>query len=167
MGFIRCESEENRQDAKSAKRAVVYGSAQQLDTWTGLIQMDEPDKELDELASRVVDAAIEVHRELGPGFLENLYEQALLIELETRGIPCETQIEVPLRYKGKDIGSGRVDMLVGKRLILELKSVNALLPVHTAQVLSYLKATNLNLDLLLNFNVKLMRDGIRRVVLNR
>lgn len=128
--------------------------------------MKEPDKELDELANRTIGAAIEVHRELGAGFLESVYEQALAIELTRAQIPFASQVAVPLHYKGEEIGAGRIDLLIAGRLVVELKAVSVLLPVHSAQVMSYLKAIGQPLGLLLNFNSPRMRDGIKRVILS-
>jgi len=127
----------------------------------------EPDERLDALAKAIVDAAIEVHRTLGPGFLESIYEEALAIELARRSIPFERQVPLTVKYKGHAVGESRVDLLVGGELVVELKSVEELAPVHVAQVVSYLKAFGRSLGLLLTFNVKLMRTGVRRVVLSR
>ena len=127
----------------------------------------EPDERLDALAKAIVDAAIEVHRTLGPGFLESIYEEALAIELTRRSIPFERQVPLTVKYKGHAVGESRVDLLVGGELVVELKSVEELAPVHVAQVVSYLKAFGRSLGLLLTFNVKLMRTGVRRVVLSR
>ena len=128
--------------------------------------MREPDKLLDELARVVVDAAIEVHRELGPGFTEDVYEEALAVELGLRGVAYERQSTVSVSYKEHVVGEGRLDMLVGGCLIVELKAVEKLLPVHKAQVISYIKARGSTLALLINFNERLLRDGIQRVVLS-
>jgi len=128
--------------------------------------MREPDKLLDELARVVVDAALEVHRELGPGFTENVYEEALAVELRLREVLFERQQAVSVSYKGYAVGEGRVDLLVGGELIVELKAVEKLLPVHKAQIISYLKARGSTLALLINFNERLLRDGIQRVVLS-
>jgi GxxExxY protein len=128
--------------------------------------MREPDKLLDELARVVVDAALEVHRELGPGFTENVYEEALAVELRLREVLFERQQAVSVSYKGYAVCEGRVDLLVGGELIVELKAVEKLLPVHKAQVISYLKARGSTLALLINFNERLLRDGIQRVVLS-
>lgn len=129
--------------------------------------MREPEEEVDELARLVIGAAIEVHRTLGPGFREALYEEALAIEMGLRGIGFVRQALVEVSYKGAQIGSGRFDFLVGERLIVELKSVEALHPLHRAQVASYLQAADLSLGLLLNFNCALMKDGITRVLRRR
>ena len=128
--------------------------------------MIEPDKEVDALASAVIGAAIEVHRVLGPGYLESVYEEALAVELELRGIEFERQKLVSVSYKGHTVGEGRLDLLVGGRLIVELKAVDALAPIHTAQVMSYLKTLTLPLGLLINFNVPLLKHGIKRVILS-
>lgn len=125
----------------------------------------EPDPQLDELASRVIGAAIEVHRVLGPGFLESVYEAALCAELEQRSIAYARQAVVEVGYKGRPVGESRLDLLVERRLIVELKAIDALAPIHMAQVLSYLRATGIHLALLINFNVPRLRDGgIKRVI---
>lgn len=126
--------------------------------------MREPSEEVDQIAREVIGAALEVHRILGPGFLESVYENALAVELKLRGIPFQRQRAVGVDYKGEDVGDGRLDLLVADRLVVELKAVDALLPIHSAQVISYLKAIDLPLGLLLNFNVSLMKQGIKRVV---
>jgi GxxExxY protein len=126
--------------------------------------MREPDRVIDELAHRTIGAMIEVHRELGPGYLESVYEQALCHELDARGIPFFAQFSFDVTYKGDAVGEGRVDLLVDNRLIVEIKAVSALNDVFMAQTISYLKALDLPLALLVNFNVPLLRDGIRRVV---
>jgi GxxExxY protein len=128
-------------------------------------KIEEPPAELDRLAQQVLDAAIEVHREVGPGFAEGAYESALAIELGLRAIPFERQPAVRLRYKGHDIGEGRMDLLVDGQLVVELKAVESLAPVHIAQVLAYLKASRLTLGLLINFNVRRLAMGVRRVIL--
>ena len=127
--------------------------------------MKEPDKEIDQMAHEVIGAAIEVHRILGPGFLESVYEEALCVELKLRGIPFERQLAVGVQYKGEKVGDGRMDILVNDELIVELKTVDILAPIHVAQTLSYLKATGHALALLINFNVSVLKDGIKRVIL--
>jgi len=129
--------------------------------------LPEVDPETNALATQVIGAAIEVHRILGAGFAESVYEEALCVELRLRGIPFERQVQVRISYKGHDVGTGRADLLVGKRLIVELKAVDSLSPVHLAQVLSYLKSTSSQLGLLINFNVTLLRDGVERVICSR
>ena len=126
----------------------------------------EPSFQDDEWAKRVIGAAIEVHRVLGPGFLENVYEDALACEFAERGIPFFKQFKVEINYKGQSVGEGRLDFLVAGRLIVEPKAVEQLAPIHTAQVISYLKAMNLPLGLLLNFNVELLKTGIKRVIVS-
>jgi len=128
--------------------------------------MREPDKEIDDLASAVIGAAIEVHHVLGPGYLESVYEEALVIELQLRGIAFERQKPVSVEYKGRAVGEGRLDLLIAGKLIVELKAVDALAPIHTPQVITYLKTTNLPLGLLINFNVPLLKHGIKRVILS-
>ena len=124
-----------------------------------------PGVEVDRLARAVLGAAIEVHRLLGPGYLESVYEEALVIEFRLRAIPFERQVPFALDYKGNPVGEGRLDFLVGGVLVVEIKAVDALAPIHTAQALSYLKATGLHLALLINFNVPVLKDGIKRVAL--
>jgi GxxExxY protein len=126
----------------------------------------EPDRELDRLAHEVIGAAIEVHRILGPGFLESMYEEALCVELKLRGIPFQRQVPVPVSYKGVAIGQSRLDLLVREKLIVEIKTVEALAPIHTAQAISYLKATGHQLAILINFNAAVLKDGIKRIVLS-
>jgi GxxExxY protein len=143
----------NRQDAKSAE---VGGEK--------IKKREEPDAALDELAYEVIGAAIEVHRHLGPGYLENVYEEALALEFRLRGLPFERQKEVAVEYKEKPVGEGRLDFLVAERLVVELKAVEALAPIHRAQVISYLKSTRLRLGLLINFNVTILKDGLQRII---
>jgi len=126
----------------------------------------EPDKRTDDVARAAIGAAIEVHRVLGPGYLESVYEEALAVELNLRGIPFERQKTVAVNYKGHAVGEGRLDLLVDSRLVVELKAVEALAPIHTAQVMSYLKTMRLPLGLLLNFNVPLLKTGIKRIILS-
>jgi GxxExxY protein len=120
----------------------------------------------EEIAAGVIDSAIAVHRALGPGLLETVYEQCLAHELTGRGLAVRRQLAVPVVYRDIRIEAGfRMDMLVGERLVVEVKAVESLLPVHSAQVLTYLKLSGLRLGLLLNFNVPLLKQGIRRLVL--
>ena len=117
------------------------------------------------LTGRIIAAAIEVHRYLGPGLLESAYEQCLCRELHHRGINFERQVDLPIDYKGYRIDSGyRLDLVVDNRVVVELKAVRQLERIHEAQLLTYLKLTGLNLGLLLNFNVVLLKDGIKRLV---
>ena len=126
--------------------------------------MIEPEKRVDDLAHAVIGAAIEVHRHLGPGFLESIYEEALGVELQDRRIPFERQKEISVLYKDREIGKHRIDLLVGGLLVVELKTVESLAEIHTAQVISYLKAMRLPLGLLINFNVPILKNGIQRVI---
>jgi GxxExxY protein len=122
--------------------------------------------QFDDLSNRVIGCAIEVHRQLGPGLLESAYEQCLAHELSLRNIPFAFQVALPVEYKGVKIDCGyRLDMLVDSALIVELKSIAAIDPIHEAQILTYLKLAKLRTGLLINFNVRLLKDGIRRFVL--
>ncbi len=119
-----------------------------------------------ELSHRVIGAAIEVHRELGPGLLESAYEESLSHELSLRGLRFQRQVEMPVRYKNVKLDCGyRLDLLVEESLILELKSVEEIAPIHNAQLLTYLRLSGKHVGLLLNFNVTVMKDGIVRMVL--
>ena len=119
---------------------------------------------LNELSGQVIGAAIAVHKELGPGYAEALYERAMAIELRHRNIPFNEQVTIQVGYRGEMVGEGRIDLLVQNDLIVELKAIDTLAPIHTAQVVSYLKATGKNLGLLINFNTPRLRDGIKRVI---
>ncbi len=122
--------------------------------------------EFDDLSNKVIGCAIEVHRTLGPGLLESTYEQCLARELALADISFEVQSQLPVEYKGVHLNCGyRIDLLIEKKLIIELKVVEKVLPIHEAQILTYMKLANVPTDLLINFNVKLLRDGIRRFVL--
>jgi GxxExxY protein len=120
---------------------------------------------INELASVAVDACLAVHRELGPGLLESAYETCLARELELRDVSFQRQCEVPLLYKGVSVAAGfRADIIIENVLILELKAVDSLLPIHEAQLITYLKLMDLPLGMLVNFNVPLVREGIQRVL---
>ena len=118
----------------------------------------------DRIAHEAIGAAIEVHRLLGPGFLEKIYERALVHELLIRGIAVQSQKDIVVPYKDILIPGQQLDILVGGRVILELKAVTELTPIHEAQLLSYLKATGLRLGLIVNFNARILKDGIKRLV---
>lgn len=118
------------------------------------------------LTGEVIGAAIEVHRLLGPGFLEEVYHKALKVEFEMRGIPHKSKHPVAVTYKGHPIGEGQLDFLVGDVLIIELKAVQNLAPIHESQVMSYLKMTKHPLALLINFNVPILKQGIKRIILS-
>jgi GxxExxY protein len=118
------------------------------------------------LTYAIIGAAMEVHRALGPGFPESVYEQALCVEMRLRNISFIRQAEVRAIYKGEVVGSGRSDVLVDGAIVLELKAVDAISPVHIAQALSYLRMTGYQLALIFNFNVRTLRDGgIERITL--
>jgi GxxExxY protein len=120
---------------------------------------------LNALTDRIIGAAIEVHRQLGPGLLESTYEVCLQHEMETRGLHVRKQVALPIVYKGIQLDEGyRIDLLVDEQVVVELKAVEQILPVHEAQVLSYLKLSGRKVGLLLNFRAVLMKDGIRRFV---
>ena len=117
------------------------------------------------LLGRIIGAALTVHRTLGPGFLESVYGRALGIELSLLGIPFERERGLTIYYRGQDVGGGKVDFVVAREVVLEIKAVAHLDPVFQAKVISYLKATGLRVGLLINFNEAMLRDGIRRLVL--
>ena len=119
----------------------------------------------DLLTQKIIGAGIEVHRTLGPGLLESIYEEALCHEFELRGIQYRRQIEIDVAYKGKVIKGQRIDILVEEEVIVEIKSLSKLPEVSTAQILSYLKATGLKRGLLINFGAKMLIEGIKRISL--
>ena len=122
-------------------------------------------EDIEHMATIAVDAAFAVHLEFGPGLLESAYEACFARELELRGINYQRQLPVPLNYKGKLIEVGfRADVVIGGKLLLELKAVEQVIPVHMAQVITYLKIRKLPLGLLINFNEVLIKDGIQRVL---
>src|SRR5215471_19591569 len=118
--------------------------------------IEEPNPELDALTRETIGAAIEVHRALGPGFLESIYEEALCLELTERSISFARQVPIAIRSRSRPIGQSQLDLMVGGQLVVELKAVPHLLPIHVAQVLSYLRAAQKPLGLLLNFHVPLL-----------
>jgi GxxExxY protein len=119
------------------------------------------------VAKDIVDAAIKVHKALGPGLLESAYQQCLAYELSKRGRKVMIEVTLPINYEGEHIDAGyRIDMLVDDLIIIENKTVEAVLPIHQAQILTYLKLRDCHLGFLLNWNVKLMKNGIQRVVHN-
>jgi GxxExxY protein len=122
------------------------------------------DSETEDLAYAVIGAAIEVHRELGPGLSEVHYKRAMSQELTLRNIPREVEQDADVLYKGVPIGLTRIDLLVGGVLIVELKAVEMLTQVHRAQAMTYLKLKKLQLALLINFNAAILRDGVKRVI---
>jgi len=123
--------------------------------------------EFDDLSNRVIGLAIEVHRSLGPGLLENTYQECLALELEENGISFEKEKELPVIYKGLEVKCGyRIDLLIENKLILELKSVTSIIPIYEAQLLTYMKLSKIGIGLLINFNVKVLKNGIKRFVLD-
>jgi GxxExxY protein len=123
------------------------------------------DAEINAVTSRVIACAIEVHRALGPGLLEQIYEAALCIELEDRELGYLRQTRIPAYYKGRLLGEYRVDLVVSDRVLVEVKCVDHLNPVHEAQLLTYLRLTGKRVGLLMNFNSRLVKEGIKRLVL--
>jgi GxxExxY protein len=120
-----------------------------------------------ELTERVIGSCIEIHRSLGPGLLESAYEECLCHELSAAHIGFERQKPLPVRYKGVKLDCGyRLDLVVEQKLIIELKAIEQLLPIHEAQLLTYLKLSGLTLGLLINFNVPVLKSGIKRIVNN-
>lgn len=138
----------SRQEAKGTKQRVFR----------------DPGQAADETASAIIGAAIAVHRALGPGHLEKVYERALAVELQFNGLAVQTQVAMNLQYRGVTVGESRIDMIVNEWVVVEIKSVDAFAPIHLAQALSYLKLTELPLALVINFNVPLLKNGVRRVV---
>ena len=122
-------------------------------------------KDINDLTGEVIGAAIEVHQALGPGLLESAYEECLCHELKLRGIQFERQVDLPIEYKGAKLDCAyRMDIVADDQLIVELKSCESLQPIHQAQLLTYLKLTGLKVGLLINFNVPILRQGIKRLV---
>lgn len=122
--------------------------------------------EFDALSNRIIGCALEVHKHLGPGLLESTYEQCFAHELKIANLPFALQYPLPVTYKGIKLDCGyRVDLLVDDSIIVELKSVDKILPIHAAQLLTYMKLSDVSIGLLMNFNVKYMKDGIKRMVL--
>ena len=120
----------------------------------------------DPLTDRIIGLAIEVHRALGPGLLESAYEQCLCYEFESHGIPFRQQVSLPVTYKSVRLDCGyRMDLVVADQVVVELKTVERLLPIHEAQLLTYLKLSGIRTGLLMNFNAAVLKDGIRRRVL--
>lgn len=118
-----------------------------------------------DISSHIIGAAIEVHKFLGPGLLESSYETCLLFELQQKGLNAKSQVPLPVVYKGLLLEAGyRIDILVEEKVIIEVKAVDKLAEIHTAQILTYLKLTNLKLGLLINFNSVKVIDGLKRVV---
>jgi len=127
--------------------------------------MSKSKEEIELVATQLVDSMLAVHRELGPGLLESTYQACLAYELRDRGIEVRCEVELPVKYKGLDIEAGyRIDMLVADCIVIENKSVQALVPIHEAQLLTYMKLSGCRLGFLVNWNVPLIKDGIKRIV---
>jgi GxxExxY protein len=125
-------------------------------------------EQLNELSGTIIDAAIEVHREFGPGLLERVYEASLAKELASRGIPSLRQLPMPIVYKGEllDEEGYKIDLMVDQAIVVELKTVPTLLPIHESQLLTYVRLSGKCLGLLINFNVPMLRQGLKRIVHN-
>jgi GxxExxY protein len=137
-----------------------------LSLTTELTESTEKVKHVNELTELVIGCAIEVHRTLGPGLLESAYEICFCRELSLRGIPFERQVAIPVEYKGVQLDCGcRTDLIFAGKILVEIKPVDQLAPIHEAQLLSYLKLTGLKVGLLINFNERVLTHGIRRKVL--
>jgi GxxExxY protein len=123
--------------------------------------------DIEKVASEIVDAAVKVHKALGPGLLESAYQQCLIYELKQRGLTVESEVPMPIKYGEVKIDAGyRMDMVVNGIIIIENKTVDKLIPIHQAQLLTYLKLSGKQLGFLLNWNVTIMKDGIKRTVNN-
>ncbi len=122
-------------------------------------------EQYNKLSKQILDASLTVHKEMGPGLLESVYESCLLQELSLRNIEVKSQVFLPLHYKGVELNKDfRIDILVENEIIIELKAVDTILPVHEAQIISYLKLADKKLGFLINFNVPLIKDGFRRFI---
>jgi GxxExxY protein len=129
------------------------------------VRREAPKSENDLLTEQIIGLAIEVHRQLGPGLLESAYEECLCFELKQEGLPFRRQVVLPVVYKSVRLDCGyRLDIVVQDQVILEIKTVERLLPVHEAQMLTYMKLSGIRTGLLLNFNSAVLRDGIRRLM---
>jgi GxxExxY protein len=132
----------------------------------GLLRVPTPlPDDVEDLVQRTIGACISVHQELGPGLLEAIYSRAIAAELDSQGIGYELERSLPVRYRGAIIGHHRLDLLVEARVVLEVKAVERLQPVHVAQVISYLKVSGARVGLLMNFNAEVLRQGLRRIIL--
>ena len=148
------------------KGVATKGTKDTKDTKGYVVKMTfEPvPEEVQRLATSVIGAAIEVHKHLGPGFLERIYHEALCQELQLREIPYERECAVVVNYKGVGISGQRIDPIVNRRLVVELKAASRLDPIHEAKLISYVRTIGLRLGLLLNFNCPTMKEGVKRIV---
>ncbi len=127
--------------------------------------MNEPQSEHNFVSGQIVDSAFAVHSTLGPGLLESIYEQCLTIELSMRGLRVERQVALPVIYRDTRINGGfRMDLVIGGLVVVEIKAAERTLPIHEAQLLTYLKLSGYRIGLLINFNVMLIKDGIKRLI---
>ncbi len=127
--------------------------------------MSKSKEEIELVATQLVDSMLAVHRELGPGLLESTYQACLAYELRDRGVEVRCEVELPVKYRGLEIEAGyRIDMLVADCIVIENKSVQELVPIHEAQLLTYMKLSGCRLGFLVNWNVPLIKDGIKRIV---
>jgi GxxExxY protein len=132
---------------------------------TSVVKTSPKEFPLKEVTEKIISCAMEVHSTLGPGLLESIYEEALAHEFTLRGITYEKQKEIALKYKGKEIGKHRIDYLIENEVIVELKAVETMAKIYEAQILTYLKAMDKRVGLLINFNVERLKDGIKRLIL--
>ena len=130
-----------------------------------MVRFSQKEFPLKDITERIISCAIEVHSTLGPGLLESVYEEALGYEFQLRRIPYERQKEIGLKYKGRDIGKHRIDCLVEGQVIVELKAVEGMNKIYEAQLLTYLKAMDKRVGLLINFNVERLKEGIKRLII--
>ncbi|HUV50271.1 MAG TPA: GxxExxY protein [Anaerolineae bacterium] len=122
-------------------------------------------KKINDITETIIGSAMSVHRELGPGLLESAYEACLAYDIAKSGLSVERQKELPVKYRNVKLDCGyRIDLLVENKVIVEIKAIDKLAPIHTAQLLSYLKLSGCKVGLLINFNVKILKDGIRRLI---
>jgi GxxExxY protein len=160
------EAAEEPENRKGTKKTTQFKTRSRAMTPDGPAHTEDAKKAADDLSRKIIGAAIEVHRHLGPGLLENAYETCLCRELELQGIPFQYQHPVDLEYKGITVSAAyRIDLLVTDLVVIEIKSVEKLEPVHEAQLLTYLRLYKRWLGLLINFNVPVLKDGIKRRVL--
>jgi GxxExxY protein len=149
-------------EAQSAQRILYSKRRKRMDDQRKTI---EPVSEINQITKEVIGAAIEVHRTIGPGLLESAYEECLCHELSLRSLPFKRQLPLPVVYKGLNLNcSYRLDLVVADRVIIEIKAVERLLPIHEAQLMTYLKLSGLKAGLLINFNEILLKNGIKRRV---
>lgn len=150
------QTNNNRRDAE-AQRGIVSSASSRLGG----------ELEINEITERIIGACIEIHRQLGPGLLESAYEECLCHELALTGLRFERQKPLPVSYKSVHLDCGyRLDLVVEGKVIVELKTVDQLAPIHDAQILTYLKLSGLTVGLLINFNVPVLKDGLKRIVNN-